>query len=281
MLARLAGLVHHCRMSTRLLALVTLVLSAVIASAADAQQPSPAGAPAPTQAADAAEPAEPPPAAPAAPAPSAPPPARAEPASPPLRPFPVPDNPEPVKPADWDVPRFPDRPYASRHNFEAGFGMGIPIWLTRGEVQPGFGFDGRWGFVTGMVVPELGLGWQINGLSDDLGSDRTLDVFYLSFGARARFENHSRVTPFVSGALDLNFWHWSGDTALACGYYYCRESANYDFSPGMSMKGGVAFEVASQLALDAGLRLGSTFATGVFDRTQVWLSPFLALTFYH
>lgn len=266
--------------------LLLLLLTSSLAHAQGAEQTQPDVAapppPSPTAAAAASAPATAEPVTPPAPPPRP----AAGPPAPPLQPFPVPDNTPTPKPTGWDAPRFDPASVARRrHRVEGGFGLGVPVWLTPkdGAVEPGVAMFGRLGFVAGPLVPELTVAWQMNGVDEGVAgtADATVEAFRLGFGVRARFENRSPVTPFVSGALDLNWWHISGDDRTECGLAYCREVRNYDFGPGVNLAAGVAFEVADHLALDLGLRVASTFATGVFDQTELWGTPFLGLTFYH
>lgn len=159
--------------------------------------------------------------------------------------------------------------------------FGIPMWLSDvGDMSPGFSFEGRFGFDLGYFVPEVGFGTQINWFDYDTGVDGSLSAFWFTLGARFQWLNSSMFTPFLSGALDMNWWHISGDNYAACDYYYCYIEDNYRFAPGFSGRLGAAIQVHPQFALELGLRLAMTFEGSLFDEAESWLSPFFGGSFY-
>jgi len=265
---------------------VLALVACLTAASAHAQQPAaepaaPAEEPAEPASGDAAPGPAGSPETPQAPAEQPPPPApstapRAEPAPPPVRDFPVPHNTPPPKP-DFDAPRFPDRNSPGRHSVETGFHLGVPVFLTAdSDVDPGFAMGGRIGFVAGFVVPEFGIAWQGNSVD---GED-TLDAMMLSFGARLRMNNSSSVTPFISGAFDMNFWHFTGSDELVC-RNYCEVREDYGFSPGVSGVAGLALSLSPRVSFDVGLRVAATFAAGILDEAELWLTPQVGLGFYY
>lgn len=272
----------------RVFSIVLAVGSLVANSAAQAQTAAPGAAPpAASPTAPAAEP-TPTPAVEPAPGPSAPSPepGTAEPAPPPVAPqFPVPTYEKPPVPTEWDQPTFPPAQAARSHRTsEAGIELTVPIWFNEEAIDPGFGFAGRFGLVLGKYfVPELGLGWQINWLNDAVTGpyDLTMDTFWISAGARLRFDSGGLVTPFVSAAFDMNFVHIEGNEDIVCGWYYCGSVANYEFTPGFSGKVGVAFEMSRYTAIDVGVRIAMMFQGDVFPHAEGLVSPFVGLTFYN
>jgi hypothetical protein len=169
---------------------------------------------------------------------------------------------------------------------EGSFFIGVPIWFTprNGVVQPGVSFEGRIARRFGLVAPELTVGWQINWIDkQELPQEYrpynlTIDSLFISAGARVYVLRDSRVTPFISGAFDLSFWHLTGSHGLACGYYYCSTSASYDVSIGLSGRLGVAFMPSERLQLEIGARIAMVFEVGPFERIEAWVSPFLGFT---
>jgi hypothetical protein len=265
---------------------IVLAVGSLTWGGAQAQPAAPEAAPATAPAADPA----PAPAAEPAVSPSEPSPASGttEPPPPPVAPsFPVPRYEKPPEPTEWDQPTFPPAQAArSSRTSEAGFELTVPIYFTsdEGAIDPGFGFAGRFGLVVGRYfVPELHLGWQINWLDDDVVGpyDLTMDTFWVSAGARFRFDNGGLVTPFVSAAFDMNFVHMEGDEQIVCGYYYCDSVANYEFTPGFSGKVGIAFEMSRHTAIDVGVRIAMMFEGDVFPHAEGFVSPFVGLTFYN
>lgn len=265
--------------------ILPLLIAVACLSAAplQAQEPSPEAAE-PTDTAAVAEVAAAPAPAPAAqepsPAASEPPVAstapRSEPPPPPVRDFPVPDNTPPPKP-DFDAPTFPSEDSPGHHSFETGFHLGVPVFLTaEADVDPGFAMAGRWGFVAGIVVPEIHVGWQANSVD----GDDVLDALNLGFGVRLRMDNTSVVTPFLSAAFDMNFWHFTGSDEVVCGYY-CETRENYGFSPGFSGIAGLAIGLSRRVSLDLGIRVATTFEAGIMDQSEVWVTPLFGLGFYY
>ena len=190
--------------------------------------------------------------------------------------------------ADSTLEPPPLEPQAARRGpvSEGSFMLGVPIWFTpdRGIVQPGVGFEARIARRFGLVAPELTVGWQINWIDEDKlrqelrNYNLTIDSLYISAGARVYALREAPVTPFISGAFDLSFWHLTGSGGLACGYYYCDTSATYDVSVGISGRLGVAFMPSERLQIEAGARIAMVFAVGPFEDVEAWVSPFLGFT---
>lgn len=169
---------------------------------------------------------------------------------------------------------------------EGSFFIGVPIWFTpkNGVVQPGVSFEARIARRFGLVAPELTVGWQINWIDKKelpqqyRAYNLTIDSLFISAGARVYALRDSPVTPFISGAFDLSFWHLTGSGSLACGYYYCTTAANYDVSVGISGRLGVAFAPSESMQLEIGARIAMVFEVGPFEKVEAWVSPFLGFT---
>ncbi|MCB9707490.1 MAG: hypothetical protein H6714_01700 [Myxococcales bacterium] len=162
--------------------------------------------------------------------------------------------------------------------------LGMPIWLSSaGDVlTTGFSFEGRFGFDLGYVVPELGFGTQVNWFDDNAvtRNNDSLSAFWLTMGVRFQWLNPSFFTPFISGAVDMNWWHTTGDSTTVCDFYYCTVEDNRRFAPGFSGRLGVALQVHPRFALEMGLRLAMTFEGSMFSHPESWLSPFFGGSFY-
>ncbi|HKP63939.1 MAG TPA: hypothetical protein VJV78_44700 [Polyangiales bacterium] len=169
------------------------------------------------------------------------------------------------------------------HN-EAEFIIGIPIWFTSedGIVDPGVSFEARFARRFGAIAPEFTIGWQVNWLDEDQLSgvahdaNITIDAFFLSLGARIYpIPKATKITPFISGAVDLNFWHITGNEDLVCGYYYCTTYADYDAGLGFSGRLGVAIRATMAIQLELGAKIGLTLPMGPIDDTEAWITPFV------
>jgi hypothetical protein len=169
---------------------------------------------------------------------------------------------------------------------EFSFLIGVPIWFTpdNGVVDPGISFEARFAHRFGFIAPELTLGWQINWLDEEKLPQAlqyynlTIDTFFISAGARAYVLPRSAISPFISGAFDLAFWHLTGDNSTACGYYYCATRADYDVGIGVSGRVGIAFAPNPRLQLEIGAKIGVTFPVGPIDSTEAWVAPFLGFS---
>ena len=183
-----------------------------------------------------------------------------------------------VKPREFhfDSPRF--RPHS-----ELGMSIGIPIWFTSAArvIEPGLWFEGRFAHRIGLVAPEFSIGWQVNWIDDGelpssyRRSSQTIESLFFGAGVRFYMIDGAVVSPYISGALDLEFWHFSGDTDKVCGYYYCRYVAHYDPGLGLSSRFGLAIAPSPRFQLDIAARLAMVLPIGPFDSTQAWLAPYL------
>jgi hypothetical protein len=218
---------------------------------------------------------------------------------PPVPPQPVaPPPPPPAPPPQYVAPSY-DQYYATEgrefigypthedpmrpHN-EAEFMFGVPIWFTSsdGVVDPGVSFEARFARRFGAIAPEFTIGWQINWVDEDQlpgaanNANITIDAFFFSLGARVYPAPRARtVSPFISGAFDLYFWHVSGNEDLVCGYYYCTTVADYDATVGFSGRLGLAIKATPVMAIELGAKIGMTFPMGPIDETEAWVTPFV------
>ena len=161
--------------------------------------------------------------------------------------------------------------------------FGLPTFLTDAtdSLGTGFSFESRFGFDLGLFVPEVGFGTQINWFDDPSSRDTgSLSAWWLTVGLRFQWINRSIFTPFLSGAIDMNFWHLSGDEFVACDLYYCGTVDNYRFAPGLSSRVGIVIEPHHSFGVELGVRTAMTFEGSMFDQPEAWLSPFLGGTFY-
>jgi hypothetical protein len=160
----------------------------------------------------------------------------------------------------------------------------VPVPLTdEGDAaNPGFGIRGMFGYDLGMILPTFDLGWAWTPLND--AGDRTLTRFHMGFGLQAELEISRPVTLVVGGAVDLNWWHVTGDTEVACGAYYywgCYAYNSWDYTTGFSLRGGLDFNIprTPYFSIGAGVIPSVTLSGGPFQDAEWWISPYLTFTF--
>jgi len=170
----------------------------------------------------------------------------------------------------------PHRPWG-----QASVLLGVPLIISdsASDVTPGFGFEGRFGWDLGMLVPEVMLGHQTHWFNNDRRDNGTLSNTWLSLGLRLQIETNAMILPFVSGAVDFNFWDISGDDRYVCDDYYCDVDGNVQFAPGFSGKAGIQFRVHPIVSPELGVRVAMTFPGNLFDEIEGWLTPYLGVTF--
>ncbi len=177
-----------------------------------------------------------------------------------------------------------------RHDYphiEVGFDAGPIIWngVDRDIVRPGGFVDVRFGWDYKWWVPMFALGFRGNGLNlqNVPGAppgtrSETLTNIFFSLGFRFKAPNSSRITPFLDGLFDMNWWH-ANETQVACSYYYCVGSNRYRFTPGFHGRVGIQIRVAPQAEIELGFGAGYSFKGQVFFRNRSWLEPAVAFTY--
>jgi hypothetical protein len=172
-------------------------------------------------------------------------------------------------------------------HIEVGFDVGVMIWngVDRDIVRPGGTVDVRFGWDYKWWVPMFALGFRGNGL--DLYNvpgappgtrSETLTNIFFSLGVRFKSPNRSRVTPFLDGLFDMNWWHLN-ETQVVCSYYYCVGSNRYRFTPGFHGRVGIQIRVAPQAEIEVGFGAGYSFKGQFFLRNRSWLEPAIAFTY--
>jgi len=166
---------------------------------------------------------------------------------------------------------------------QSSFYIAIPIWqnIDHDVVRTGASLEGRAGYDLGFVVPEveLGFAWipvDLDKLEPGLGRD-TLSQIFVGLGVRFQARNESALTPYVSAAVDFNWWNFR-ETDYVCDPWYCSSVKHYRFTPGISGRAGLAVEVTPGVAIDLGVRLAMSFAGDFFYRNEWWVSPFVGFT---
>ncbi len=167
----------------------------------------------------------------------------------------------------------------STYSYEArglayGASLFVPIWNTEPEINPGIGIQlrGGWEFKSGFSI--LGnFGYMANP-KETTGA--SINNGWLGGGFRYAFLNPSAFVPFIGGTAKLNFFQncVRGDSIDTC-----EEDRRFAF--GLNGEAGLAFELNSYSAVEAGLRIDTLFPGDAFELQEVYLSPFLGGTLYY
>ena len=137
-----------------------------------------------------------------------------------------------------------------------------------------------WPFSRGEV--ELGFAWipvDLDKIEPGMGRD-TLSQIFVGIGFRVQFRNESPVLPYLSAALDFNWWNFR-ETSYACGPWYCRSYNTFRFTPGLSGRAGIAVSVTPYVAIDLGARIAMSFAGDFFYRNEWWVSPYVGFSLFY
>lgn len=179
-----------------------------------------------------------------------------------------------------------DRWPAGYPHIEIGFDAGPMIWngVDRDIVRPGGFVDVRFGWDYKWWVPMFALGFRGSGLNQQeipgaaAGTrNETLTNIFFSLGMRFKSPNQSKVTPFLDGFFDMNWWHLN-EIEVTCDYYYCYGSNVYRFAPGFHGRIGVQIRVAPRAELELGFGAGYSFKGQFFFQNRSWLEPAIAFT---
>ncbi|MEM9860817.1 MAG: hypothetical protein AAF938_04325 [Myxococcota bacterium] len=158
--------------------------------------------------------------------------------------------------------------------------LAVPFFLTSGGAasdvvrwDPGAGIGAglRAGWEFGSIVPEVHVGYFINGSgTEDI---RHLAQLYVSLGARYQFLNASRVIPFAAFSVRGTMWRAVSTGSLDL-------DSGYRPSIGLTLGGGAVFEVNRSLAVELAVNVVTDFDTfdDVFGSPQVFVVPRLGLT---
>lgn len=172
-------------------------------------------------------------------------------------------------------------------HIEMGFDAGPIIWngVDRDIVRPGGFVDVRFGWDYKWWVPMFALGFRGSGLNlqNVPGAppgtrSETLTNIFFSLGFRFKAPNSSRVTPFLDGLFDMNWWQ-ANETQVVCSGYYCVGSNRYRFTPGFHGRVGIQIRVAPQAEIEVGFGAGYSFKGQFFFRNRSWLEPAVAFTY--
>ena len=210
----------------------------------------------------------------------APPPTTVAPSPPPAPPDMV-STPPPAEPA-------PPPKKKLQVGFTWALQLGVPVFLDvpRDIVRPGADlsfFDGA-DFGYFVIGGATGIGWNridvpstIDGMIvPSPGRSPVTRIFISIPEFRVQIPDLKVVLPYVSGALDLNFWNFR-DTQVICDFYYCFQTDVYRFTPGFTGRAGVGFKVNSAVYIDVGLRYSMSGKGEFFNQVRWWLTPYVGV----
>jgi hypothetical protein len=173
--------------------------------------------------------------------------------------------------------------------YQGSFSLGIPIWLNvdSNVVRPGADLNFFGGFDIGYAVFGLALGamwtpinfYNIPNLPPGSGYDRSpMTRLYLAPEVRVQVPNNTPMLPYIGITFDANWWRVKA-TDIVCGYYYCTRVAVFRFTPGMTAKLGLAFEVSRGTHIDIGVKYSLSGPGSFFFRREQWITPYFGMLF--
>ena len=192
----------------------------------------------------------------------------------------------PSRPVEQYPTPSPAKQQAMHRGYQGAFHIGIPLWLNvdRNIVRPGADLNAFGAFDMGYVAFGLGGGvsWNpiifnnIPGVSDT--GRQPLTRLYLSPEFRVQVPNRTPLLPYIGITFDANWWRVAA-TDVVCGAFYCTRVAVFRFSPGMSVKFGLALRVGQGAYLDIGVKYSLSGPGSFFPSRQQWISPYFGFLF--
>lgn len=160
--------------------------------------------------------------------------------------------------------------------------VGVPIFLDvdRDVVKAGgdvsFFAAADFGFTT--LGGGFGVGWNRIDLNNQdeipfTGRSPLTRVFLSIPDIRFQWDDLKVVLPYLGASFDMNFWNFR-QTEEGCIDFYCTDVSVYRFTPGVTVRGGLGFEIAHNIYIDAGLRFSFSGEGNFFEQTQQWLTPY-------
>jgi len=171
--------------------------------------------------------------------------------------------------------------------YQGSFTLGVPVWLDvdTNIVRPGADLNFFGGFDMGYVVFGLALGamWTPMNLYNipgaPTGTSRSpMTRLYLAPEFRVQVPNNTPILPYLGITFDANWWRVK-ETQVVCGVYYCARAAIFRFTPGMTVKLGVAFRVSTGSHIDIGVKYSLSGTGSFFFRREQWVTPYIGLLF--
>jgi hypothetical protein len=198
---------------------------------------------------------------------------------------PPPSSAYPSRPVEQYPQPSPAKQQAMHRGLQGAFHIGVPIWLNvdRDVVRPGADLNIFGAYDMGYVAFGLGGGVMWTPINFDnipeSGLDRRpLTRLYLAPELRVQIPNTTPIMPYVGATFDANWWRVAA-TDVICGAFYCRRVAKFLFSPGMTIKFGLAFRVLQGTYLDLGVKYSLTGPGQFFTNREQWVTPYFGMLF--
>ena len=178
---------------------------------------------------------------------------------------------------------------AYHRGYQGSFNLGVPIWVDsdRDVVRPGADLYAFGGLDIGYTVFGLSLGamwtpinfYNIPGVPSGSGYSRSpMTRLYFSPEFRVQVPNNSPILPYIGITFDANWWRVK-ETEIVCGVYYCTRRAIFRFTPGMTVKLGLAFQMLCGSYIDLGIKYSLSGSGNFFFRREQWVTPYLGFLF--
>ncbi|MBW1831207.1 MAG: hypothetical protein JRJ10_05830, partial [Deltaproteobacteria bacterium] len=179
---------------------------------------------------------------------------------------------------------------AYHRGYQGAFTLGVPVFLNvdKNVVRPGADLNFFGGYDIGYAVFGLALGamWTPMNLYNIPGAtvayDRSpMTRLYLAPEFRVQVPNNTPILPYLGVTFDANWWRVK-ETEIVCGgiyYYYCARVAVFRFTPGMTVKLGMAFRVSTGSYIDVGVKYSLSGTGSFFFRREQWITPYLGILF--
>ncbi|MGB5811182.1 MAG: hypothetical protein WBG86_11665 [Polyangiales bacterium] len=205
-----------------------------------------------------------------------------------VAPTPPPAPPDMVEaPPPQMAPSLPPQEKGLEVGFTWALQIGVPIFLDvdRDIVRPGadISFFGAADFDWFSVGGAFGFGWtpiDLNGQVIDgirfSGRSPLSRVFMSVPEFRFQVPNLGVAFPYISGALDLNWWNFR-ETGIECGFYWCNQFSVYRFTPGFTGRVGMGFRARGGFYVDVGLRYSLSGKGDFFLQKEWWLTPYVGV----
>ncbi|MEM8605516.1 MAG: hypothetical protein AAGF92_00315 [Myxococcota bacterium] len=179
-------------------------------------------------------------------------------------------------------------PKQKKVGFTWGLQLGVPVFLDvpNDIVRPGadLSFFGGADFGYFVIGGATGIGWNrirvprtFNGQTIPNPGDSPLTRIFISIPEfRVQIPDLKVVLPYVSGALDLNFWNFR-EVQIVCDFYWCFAADVYRFTPGFTGRAGMGFQVNKAVYIDVGLRYSLSGKGEFFNEVRWWLTPYVGV----
>ena len=199
---------------------------------------------------------------------------------------PPPSSAYPSRPVEPYDPPSPAKQQAMHRGYQGAFHIAIPLFLDvdRDIVRPGADLNIFGAYDMGYVAFGLGAGVMWNPIDLDAVPGvsavgrQPMTRLYLAPEFRVQVPNISPIMPYLGITFDANWWRVN-QTEIVCGAFYCTGVAVFRFTPGMTVKLGLAFRVLQGTYLDFGVKYSLSGPGSFFEGREQWVSPYFGMLF--